>query len=146
MGHGGATVRAVGGKEMIAFEVENNCGGITRPIVICDHCVARIVGDGNALWIMPPGPGPNGLSIGDRYLFESPIFHVHKRCNRAFEAAYRERHGDTDFMWEDLWEHLTQALNNAVVRDDKQARRIFAAVEKVVEAEAQRRAKQRGKS
>lgn len=118
---------------MIAFEVLNDHGGVFYPIVVCDHCAARIVGNGNVLWITPSIPG--GLSIGDRFRVEPPFFHTHKCCNRAFEAAYRERHGDTRFMWADLWEHLTHTLNNLVTQNDKQARRIFSAVEKVVEAE-----------
>ncbi len=56
---------------MIAFEVLNDHGGVFYPIVVCDHCAARIVGSGNALWITPSIPG--GLSIGDRFrLVPSP--------------------------------------------------------------------------
>lgn len=115
---------------MIAFEVQD---GIIMPVVICDFCHARIVGSGNALWIMPPplGKPPRGPSFS----FESPIFHTHKHCNHAFEVAYSERHGETNFYWCELWEHLTQTLNNAVVRDDKHMRRIFDTVKKAVEAE-----------
>lgn len=114
---------------MISFEVED---GIIKPVVVCDFCTARIVGSGNALWIMPsplgkPPRGPN-------FAFESPIFHTHKHCNYAFEAAYSERHGQTHFFSRELWAFIAQTLNNVAVRNDKQARRIFDSVKRVVES------------
>ena len=117
---------------MIAFEtdstVKNGMGGIIKPIVVCDYCHARIEGSGNALWIPP-------LEVkGERFRFESPIFHTHKHCNRAFEAEYKEKHGFYGFSWDDLWKHLAQTLNNVVARDDRQAQRIFGVVERVVES------------
>ena len=113
---------------MIAFEVDD---GIIMPVVICDYCHARIEGSGNALWLMPPIGKPHG----PRFSFESPVFHTHKHCNYAFETAYQERHGDTHFFSSELWEHLTQTLNNVVTRDDKQVQRIFDVVERVVTSE-----------
>ena len=114
---------------MMVFEVED---GIIKPVVVCDFCTARIVGSGNALWIMPsplgkPPRGPN-------FAFESPIFHTHKHCNYAFEAAYSERHGQTHFFSRELWAFTAQTLNNVAVRNDKQARRIFDSVKRVVES------------
>lgn len=115
---------------MMAFEVE---GGIIKPVVVCDFCAARIVGTGNALWLMPsplgkPPRGPN-------FAFESPIFHTHKHCNHAFEIAYSERHGPTDFFSRELWEFIAQTLNNVATHDDKRARQIFDSVKRIVESE-----------
>jgi hypothetical protein len=115
---------------MIAFEVRD---GIIKPVVVCDFCHARIVGSGNALWLMPsplgkPPRGPN-------FSFESPIFHTHQHCNRAFEVAYSERHGQTHFFSRELWEFAAQTLNNVAVRSEQQARRIFDSVKRVVESE-----------
>lgn len=104
---------------MIAFEVVDKRGGFIKPIVVCDCCRARIIGQGNALWIMPPAGGSREV--------ESPIFHTHKHCNRTFEAHYRERFGPTDFFSAELWEHLAQLLNNATTRDDKAADRVYRA-------------------
>lgn len=119
---------------MIVFEVEmvGESEGRYCPIVVCDHCYARISGHGVALFVN--AGKPRGLSIGDRFRFEPPLFHVHKDCNHAFESAYRECHGETSFMWVDLWEHLAATLTNAVARDGRQARRIFGVVERVVES------------
>ncbi len=115
---------------MIAFEVKN---GDIMPVVLCDFCHARIIGSGNALWLMPspigkPPRGPN-------FSFESPVYHTHKHCFHAFEVAYSERHGQTDLLDCDLWVFLAQTLNNAVVSDDRKARRIFDSVKRAVESE-----------
>ena len=117
---------------MIAFEVEmvGENAGRYCPIVVCDHCHAKIKGSGSALWAR--SDGHCGLSIGDRFQFEPQIFHVHKHCASAFEAAYQERYGQTRLMWADLWKHLAQTLSNMVASDNKPPRRILDAVERVV--------------
>ena len=117
---------------MIAFEsdstVKNGMGGIIKPIVICDYCHARIEGSGNALWIKP-----NDIN-GKRFVFESPVFHTHKRCNHAFEMEYAKKHGFYGFFWVDLWEHLAQTLNNVVSRNEKHVQNIYDAAERAVRA------------
>lgn len=115
---------------MIAFEVEV---GIIKPVVLCDFCHARIIGSGNALWIMPspigkPPRGPN-------FSFESPIYHTHKHCFHAFDLSYRERHGDTHFSSCELWRFTAQMLNNVAVRDERKALRIFDSVKRAIESE-----------
>ena len=117
---------------MIAFEsdstVKNGMGGIIKPIVVCDYCHTRIEGSGNALWIMPDDINSK------RFIFESPVFHTHKHCNHAFEMQYMREHGFYGFFWEDLWEHLTQMLNNVVAPNERHRKNIYNVAERAMKA------------
>jgi hypothetical protein len=60
--------------------VPNADGGITAPIIVCDHCREEITNcrAANLLW-----------------LYEEPQrqYHVHKACDRAFESALARERG-----------------------------------------------------
>jgi hypothetical protein len=56
-----------------------NTGRTYNPVTFCDHCGVRICDDHAALFFWQTG------SLGD--VTDGAIYHVHKRCNRAFEKA-----------------------------------------------------------
>lgn len=119
---------------MVAFEIDEafkrGLGGGIHQVVVCDHCYARIVGAGEALLVMPPSP--RGLPEGQRFQFESSVFHTHKQCSAVFQAAYREQHGATEFCWTDLWEHFAVTLANVATHDTEHAQRIYDAAEQAI--------------
>lgn len=115
---------------MIAFEhdftVQNDMGGIIKPIILCDHCHQRIMADGNTLWIQP-----EDLPRKPKVIIKPLIFHTHKHCNYAFEAAYEREHGLVLFYSDEIDNYLAQLTNNVVTIREKDARRLFDLVKRL---------------
>lgn len=115
---------------MIGFEWDHNCcpeeGGLIKPIILCDHCHQRIMAEGNVLWIQP-----EDFPRKPKVIIKPLIFHTHKHCNHAFEAAYERAHGLVLFYSDEIDNYLAQLTNNVVTTREKDARRLFDLVKRL---------------